>query len=73
MVHKHDRFGADSEWLSPTKIALYVFLGIIAFFLITEHWAHIIPVLPWLFLMLCPLMHLFMHGGHSGHSGSSDR
>jgi Protein of unknown function (DUF2933) len=74
MVHKHDlQAGAGSGWLSPSKITLYVFLGIIAFFLITEHWAHLIPVLPWLFLLLCPLMHLFMHGGHGGHGGNSDR
>jgi predicted tellurium resistance membrane protein TerC len=52
-----------------TKFILFIFLGIIAFFLIAEHLAHIIPVLPWLFLLMCPLMHLFMHGGHGGHGG----
>lgn len=54
------------NWNSRTGIALFVFLAIITFFLITEHLAHIIPVLPWLLLLACPLMHLFMHGGHSG-------
>ena len=49
---------------SRTGIALFVFIATIAFFLITEHLAHLIPVLPWLFLLLCPLMHLFMHGSH---------
>jgi hypothetical protein len=34
--------------------------------LIAEHWAHLLPYLPWVFLAACPLMHLFMHGGH-GH------
>lgn len=38
------------RWRSPTGIALLVFLGIATFFLVTEHWAHIVPVLPWLFL-----------------------
>ncbi|MBE9135687.1 DUF2933 domain-containing protein [Nodosilinea sp. LEGE 07088] len=57
------------RWRSPTGIALLVFLGIAAFFLFTEHLAHVIPVLPWLFLLLCPLMHVFMHGGHGGHGG----
>jgi hypothetical protein len=27
-------------------------------------------VLPWLFLLACPFLHLFMHGRHgSGHGG----
>jgi hypothetical protein len=26
-------------------------------------------VLIWLPLLLCPLMHMFMHGGHGGHGG----
>lgn len=54
-------------WRSPSGIALLVFLGIAAFFLFTEHTAHVIPVLPWLFLLACPFIHMFMHGGHGGH------
>jgi len=38
---------------------------IIAYLLFTEHRAHIIQILPYLFLLACPLMHLFMHGKHS--------
>ncbi|WP_036488648.1 DUF2933 domain-containing protein [Myxosarcina sp. GI1] len=57
------------RWRSPSGIALLVFLGIAAFFLVAEHWVHIIPVLPWLLLLACPFMHLFMHGGHGGHGG----
>ena len=56
------------RWRSPAGIALLVFLGIVAFFLVTEHLAHMIPLLPWFLLLLCPLMHLFMHSGHGGHS-----
>jgi hypothetical protein len=36
----------------------------------------VLGALVWLPLLLCPLMHLFMHHGHSGHSGhgrSADR
>ena len=53
------------HWNSRTGIALFVFLAIIAFFLITEHLAHIIPVLPWLLLLVqvgesnLPLKHRF--------------
>lgn len=41
---------------------------IIAYFLITEHRAHVITFLPYAFLLACPLMHLFMHRNHHGHS-----
>ena len=50
-----------------TIIALTGFLFIAAFFLATEHRAHLFGVLPFLFLLACPLLHLFMHGGHGGH------
>jgi hypothetical protein len=44
------------------------------FFLLTEHAAHVFGALPWLLILACPLMHLFMHHGHGhGHSGGSDR
>ncbi|RJQ49295.1 MAG: DUF2933 domain-containing protein [Gammaproteobacteria bacterium] len=40
------------------------FLAIAAFFLITEHRAHVLGALPLILLLLCPLLHLFGHGGH---------
>jgi len=43
------------------------FLAIAGYFLLTEHRAHAIPYLPFLLVLACPLMHLFMHGGHGGH------
>ena len=57
---------------SRTGVALIVFLGIAAFFLITEHTAHLFGVLPFALLLLCPLMHLFMHGGHGSHGAHGD-
>jgi len=48
---------------------LSVFLVIAAFFLFTEHRAHLFGILPYLLLLACPLMHLFMHHGHGGHPG----
>ena len=35
-----------------------------------EHHAHILGALPYLFLLACPFMHLFMHHDHG--SSSSD-
>ncbi len=61
------------RWLrSRTGLALLGFLGIAAFFLLTEHTAHVFGLLPYALLLLCPLLHLFMHGGHGNHSGHSD-
>lgn len=55
-----------------TNITMWLFLVFIAYFLITEHWAHVVPYLPWLILLACPFMHLFMHGGHGKNTGHGD-
>ena len=53
---------------------LLVFAGAIGFLLLFEHRAHIPGDAVFLvsFLLLCGVMHLFMHssmGGHGGHGG----
>lgn len=48
-------------------LGLCLFLGIAAFFLWTEHRAHLFGILPYLILAACPLIHLFMHRSHGGH------
>ena len=60
---------------SRANVVLVVFLAIAGFYLVAEHRAHLwlaLPWLPWLLLLACPLLHLFMHGGHGGHGGSGD-
>jgi len=42
----------------PIKLVLYVSIGIIAYFLITEHWAHLAGFLPYSLLFVCIFMHL---------------
>ena len=75
MEHKHESDN-DGAMKSKANIALIVFLIIGAFFLVAEHRAHLsgwLPYWPYLLLLACPLMHLFMHGGHGhGHQGSSE-
>ena len=58
-----------SGWFQSkrTTLILLGFAAVGAFFLITEHTAHFLGVLPFLIFLLCPLMMLFMHGGHGGH------
>ena len=71
MEHKHESDN-DGALKSKANIALIVFLIIAAFFLATEHRAHLSGWFAaygiWLVLLACPLMHVFMHGGH-GHGG----
>ena len=43
------------------------------FFLLTEHTAHVFGVLPWLLILACPLMHIFMHHGRHGGHGQAPR
>ena len=65
---------AQPRWRSPTGIVTIGFLAVAGYFLIAEHTAHVVGVLPWLLLAACPLMHLFMHHRHGGgNSGGSDR
>ncbi|HVK54986.1 MAG TPA: DUF2933 domain-containing protein [Burkholderiales bacterium] len=54
------------------KWVLWGFIAIAAFFLFTEHRAHLFGILPYLLLLACPLMHLFHgHGGHGQHGGDA--
>ncbi|MDR8364266.1 DUF2933 domain-containing protein [Pseudomonas sp. JL3] len=52
---------APSFWHSKPGIALGMLLVIGLFYLVREHYGHISPILPYLILLLCPLMHLFGH------------
>lgn len=56
----------------PVRIGFWLLVGIAAFFLVTEHRAHLVAGMRWLpvlFLLACPLIHMFSHGGHGGHGG----
>ena len=52
---------------SPAGIGLCIALAVAGFSLLTEHPAHVFGVLPYLFILACPLMHLFMHRGPHRH------
>jgi hypothetical protein len=54
--------------------AAFIGFGVIAaLFLIYEHTIHVLGILPYLLLLACPLMHVFMHHGHHHHGGGHDR
>ena len=62
-MHDHGR----AWWRTRSGVVLCGFLLIAAFYLLTQHTAHVFGVLPYLLILACPLMHLFMHHGHGGH------
>jgi hypothetical protein len=59
-----------SRWWSPMGIFMLVAGAVGIYYLLTEHLTHVTQAVPYLFLLACPLMHLFghRHGGHSDHS-----
>jgi hypothetical protein len=59
-------------WRQRFWLVLIGFMAIGGFLLLTEHRAHALGVLPFLLLLVCPLMHLFMHHGHGRHDRHDD-
>lgn len=58
--------GQCSFWRSRTGLAAIGFLLIGASLLLFEHRLHVLGYLPFVLLLFCPLLHVFMHRGH-GH------
>jgi hypothetical protein len=63
---------SNASSLGRTIGGTLAFLLIAAFFLATEHRAHLFGVLPFLLILACPLLHVFMHRGHGGHGDQSN-
>ena len=76
-MHVHDnsdnvaRAPSGSFWTSRTFFFCMAFLAIAGFLLLIEHRAHALGALPFLLLLACPLLHMFMHGGHGAHNAGS--
>ena len=75
MNHDHSQQDVHPKafWGSRYSAGLLVLGAIALYFLLTEHRAHLFFALPFLLLLACPLMHIFMHHGHGGHGGGEDR
>ena len=64
----HQHHNEHTPWYrNRITLGLAGFLVVSGYFLASEHQAHFIGFLPYLLLLACPLMHLFMHGGHDDH------
>lgn len=51
-------------WRCLHGLAALTLVGAALYFLLVEHRAHTLQYLPFLIILLCPLMHIFMHKGH---------
>ncbi|EXF44538.1 hypothetical protein BAY1663_03007 [Pseudomonas sp. BAY1663] len=62
------RDSREPFWRSRTGIVLLMLATIGLFYVLREHFEHASRALPYLILLLCPLMHLFghRHGGRDG-------
>ncbi len=75
MNHDHSENASEpnSFWGSRYSIGLIVLGAVAAYFLLSEHRAHVFGALPFLLLLACPLMHVFMHHGQRGHDNGQPR
>ncbi len=75
--HSHDEHDSRNGPRASVRAGRWVFWGfllIAAYFLISEHRAHVVQFLPFALLLACLLLHLFHgHGGHSGHGGHDEK
>lgn len=72
--HQQNNSDSNESWLSSrTGIATLVAVLVLGFLLYTGHGAHLLGWSPFLLILACPLMHIFMHGGHGGHGSSHNK
>ena len=70
MNHDHEKNATPpSFWRSRYAVGLLVLAAVATYFLLSEHRAHFFGALPFLLLLACPLMHVYMHHGHGNHGG----
>ncbi|WP_457356578.1 DUF2933 domain-containing protein [Roseateles sp. P5_D6] len=60
-------------WRTPAGVFMLVAGLVGLYYLLTEHLTHVTQAIPFLFLLACPLMHLFGHhqGGHHRHGNDA--
>jgi len=67
--HTFDNDGNSRRRFTTANIVFFVLLAIAAFYLVAEHRAHLLGWLPFVLILACPLLHIFMHGKHGKHGG----
>ena len=75
--HTHDEHemgaGKPPGGNRASRWVFWAFALIAAYFLWTEHRAHVVQYLPFLLILACPLLHMFHgHAGHGEHDGQDE-
>jgi hypothetical protein len=75
MQTSHPKIKPSSPaWRRPASLAWAAATLIAVFYLLREHWGHVLGWWPYLLLLLCPLMHLFHgHGTHPSHQDHREK
>jgi len=73
MEEEHGKADSGASPGRRWRWALLGFLAIGLFYLLSEHRAHTLGVLPFLIVLACPLLHYFHHAGHGRHGNAEDR
>jgi hypothetical protein len=63
-------FGCFRSYRGWVVLTLAILIG---GYLAIWHGTHVAVVLPFLVILACPLMHMFMHGGHGHHRGNGTK
>lgn len=61
-----------SRWFGLHGLLMLVLVVPSLGLLLFDHWQHLAPYLPFLVLLACPLMHVFMHKSHGHSKGGED-
>lgn len=71
---EHMSHNGIGDWLlSRAGLATCVVVAVLGFLIYTGHSAHLLGAAPYLLLLACPLVHIFMHGGHHHHDNNSEQ
>lgn len=65
-----DQHSRQPFWKTPFGVISTIVAVAASVYLWLTHKDHLLAVLPFIILAVCPLMHFFMHRGH-GHGGHS--
>ena len=67
-----------SHLATPRNLLFFAVVTAIAVYVLWDHGGHVLSALPYLLILACPVMHLFMHHGHGhgsqqGHDHANDQ
>ncbi len=62
----------NSVWATLPGFIVLIVIAFIGYSLLKDHSVHLLQWLPFLVILLCPLMHFFMHRDHSHSAHDAD-